>query len=81
MAVITAVIIVEPHGQIDAICEEMAQSPLCRTPRLPGHRLLSFLAGVSVLRREGFEQAGGFSERLWLGGEEELLASDLGRAG
>ncbi len=81
VAVITAKIIVEPYGRVDAICEEMAQSPLRRTPGLPGHPLLSFLAGVSVLRREAFEQAGGFSERLWLGGEEELLASDLARAG
>jgi N-acetylglucosaminyl-diphospho-decaprenol L-rhamnosyltransferase len=46
-----------------------------------GHPLLSFLAGVSVVRREAFLRAGGFSERLWLGGEEELLASDLARAG
>jgi N-acetylglucosaminyl-diphospho-decaprenol L-rhamnosyltransferase len=81
VAVITATIVVEPYGRLDAICEEMAQSPLDRVPGLPGHPLLSFLAGVSVVRRTAFEQAGGFSERLWLGGEEELLASDLARAG
>ncbi|MDD4867887.1 MAG: glycosyltransferase family 2 protein, partial [Mycobacterium sp.] len=45
------------------------------------HPLLSFLAGVSVVRRGAFLAAGGFSSRLWLGGEEELLASDLARAG
>lgn len=81
LAVITAKIIVEPYGRVDAISDEMADSPLRRVPGLPGHPLLSFLAGVSILRREAFEQAGGFSARLWLGGEEELLASDLARAG
>ena len=81
LAVVTASILVEPSGRLDAICEEMARSPLDRPPGLPGHPLLSFLAGVSILRREAFVAAGGFSERLWLGGEEELLASDLARAG
>jgi N-acetylglucosaminyl-diphospho-decaprenol L-rhamnosyltransferase len=59
----------------------MAASPLDRTPGIPGHPLLSFLAGVSIVRREAFLAAGGFSTRLWLGGEEELLASDIARAG
>lgn len=81
LAVVTAAIIVEPGGKLDAICAEMADSPLDRTSDIPGYPLLSFLAGVSILRREPFLAAGGFSERLWLGGEEELLASDLARAG
>ncbi|WBQ03891.1 glycosyltransferase family 2 protein [Kribbella sp. CA-293567] len=81
LAVVTAKILVEPGGRVDAICEEMAQSPLQRPEGVPGHPLLSFLAGVSVVRREAFLQAGGFSRHLWLGGEEELLASDLARAG
>jgi N-acetylglucosaminyl-diphospho-decaprenol L-rhamnosyltransferase len=81
LAVVTASIVVEPYGTLDAICEEMADSPLDRPAGIPGHPLLSFLAGVSVVRRKAFLEAGGFSERLWLGGEEELLASDLARAG
>jgi N-acetylglucosaminyl-diphospho-decaprenol L-rhamnosyltransferase len=81
LAVITASILVEPDGYLDPICVEMAQSPLERPAGVPGHPLLSFLAGVSVVRREAFVAAGGFSRRLWLGGEEELLASDLARAG
>jgi GT2 family glycosyltransferase len=81
LAVITATILVEPAGRLDPICAEMAQSPLHRPAGIPGHPLLSFLAGVSVVRRSAFVQAGGFSDRLWLGGEEELLASDLARAG
>lgn len=81
LAVVTASIIVEPYGRLDAICEEMAASPLPAPQGIPGHPLLSFLAGVSIVRRTAFLDAGGFSERLWLGGEEELLASDLARAG
>lgn len=81
LAVVTGSILVEPEGRLDDICREMAQSPLDRTPGIPGHPLLSFLAGVSIVRREAFLAAGGFSSRLWLGGEEELLASDIARAG
>jgi len=81
LAVVTAKILVEPGGRLDAVCEEMARSPLRHPPGMPGHPLLSFLAGVSICRRAAFEEAGGFSARLWLGGEEELLASDLARHG
>jgi len=81
LAVLTARIIVEPHGRTDAISHEMAASPLPHPSRLPGTALLSFLAGASVLRRTAFLEAGGFSARLWLGGEEELLASHLATAG
>jgi GT2 family glycosyltransferase len=81
LAVVTADIRVEPGDREDPICEEMRRSPLPRTPGVPGHPLLSFLAGASVVRRTAFEAAGGFSPRLWLGGEEELLASELARAG
>ncbi len=81
LAVVTATIRVEPGGRLDAVSAEMAQSPLERPPGLPGHPLLSFLAGVSIVRRTAFEEVGGFSPRLWLGGEEELLAADLAAAG
>lgn len=81
VGLLNASIIVEPDGRIDGISEEMARSPLPNRPDLPGAPLLSFLAGVSILRRRAFEEAGGFSPQLWLGGEEELLASDLVRAG
>jgi len=81
LAVLTAHILVEPGGRDDPICEELRRSPLTHPAGLPGFPLLSFLAGASVLRRSAFQAAGGFSARLWLGGEEELLASDLARAG
>jgi GT2 family glycosyltransferase len=81
LAVVNAHILVEPGARPDPMSLEMARSPLPAAPGIPGHPLLSFLAGASMVRRSAFEAVGGFSDRLWLGGEEELLASDLARAG
>lgn len=77
VAVVTARIVVEPDGTDDPIVPELAGSPVPGRPGLPGPALMSFLAGASVLRAGPFRAAGGFSPRLWLGGEEELLATDL----
>ncbi|WP_250035856.1 glycosyltransferase family 2 protein [Paractinoplanes maris] len=77
LALLNARIVVEPAGVDDPIVEELRDSPVPGPDWLPGPALGSFLAGASVVRREAFEGAGGFSERLWLGGEEELLATDL----
>jgi GT2 family glycosyltransferase len=81
VAVITGRILVEPGGGEDPIVAELAGSPLSGRPGLPGPVLMSFLAGASVVRVAAFRAAGGFSPRLWLGGEEELLAADLITAG
>jgi GT2 family glycosyltransferase len=81
LAVLTGRIIVEPGGVLDPVCEEMAESPLPRRADLPGHPLLSFLAGVSTVRKTAFEQVGGFARRRWRGGGGELLAADLAAAG
>jgi GT2 family glycosyltransferase len=81
VAVVTGRIIVEPAGTQDPIVAELADSPVPGRPGLPGPALMSFLAGASVLRVGPFREAGGFSPRLWLGGEEELLAADLVAAG
>jgi GT2 family glycosyltransferase len=80
LAVVTARIVVEPAGVEDPVVAELRDSPVRGAPWLPGPALGSFLAGASVLRREAFVEVGGFSERLWLGGEEELLAGDLAAA-
>ncbi|RKN40089.1 glycosyltransferase family 2 protein [Streptomyces hoynatensis] len=77
VATVTARIVVEPGGEEDPIVEELRSSPLPRPAGLPGPVLGSFLAGATVLRTGAFRAAGGFSPRLWLGGEEELLAADL----
>jgi GT2 family glycosyltransferase len=81
LAVVTARILVEPGGTEDPIVAELRDSPVHGADWLPGPALGSFLAGASVLRREAFLEVGGFSERLWLGGEEELMAGDLAAAG
>jgi GT2 family glycosyltransferase len=81
VAGVTARIVVEPGGREDPIVAELRDSPLCPPDPLPGPALCSFLAGATVLRTEAFRAVGGFSPRLWLGGEEELLAADLAAAG
>jgi GT2 family glycosyltransferase len=81
LAVVNARIVVEPGGSDDPIVAELRDSPVPGPPWLPGPALGSFLAGASVVRRSAFRAAGGFSARLWLGGEEELLATDLLSAG
>jgi GT2 family glycosyltransferase len=81
LAVVNARIVAEPGGGDDPIVAELRDSPVPAPPWLPGPALGSFLAAASVLRRDAFLAAGGFNARLWLGGEEELLASDLLSAG
>jgi GT2 family glycosyltransferase len=81
LAVVNARIVVEPGGREDPINVELRESPVEGPAWLPGPALGSFLAGASVVRRTAFQEVGGFSERLWLGGEEELLAGDLAAAG
>jgi len=81
VASVTARIVVEPSGEDDPIVPELAHSPVAARPGLPGPALLSIMAGASVLRADAFRAAGGFSPRLWLGGEEELLCTDLVTAG
>jgi GT2 family glycosyltransferase len=81
VAVLTARIVVEPAGVEDPIVADMRHSPLLDTADLPGHPLLSFLAGASVVRRTAFTQLGGFEPMLRIGGEEELLSADLVAAG
>jgi GT2 family glycosyltransferase len=81
LASVTGRILVEPGGKEDPITPELRHSPVPGPPWLPGPALLSILAGASMLRVAAFRQAGGFSPRLWLGGEEELLSLDLAAAG
>jgi GT2 family glycosyltransferase len=81
VAVVNARIVMEPGGADDPIVTELRNSPVPGPDWLPGPALGSFLAGASIVRRAAFVDAGGFSPRLWLGGEEELLATDLLSAG
>jgi GT2 family glycosyltransferase len=84
VAVVAARVLVGPEARQDETCRAMAESPLPPTPALEGldgRRVLGFVAGAAVVRREAFLSVGGFEPRLMIGGEEELLALDLAAAG
>ncbi|MEU2514657.1 glycosyltransferase family 2 protein [Streptomyces syringium] len=85
LATVTARILVHPttgeEPYEDPIVTELRHSPLPRPPWLTTPALGSFLAAATVVRTDAFRTAGGFCPRLWLGGEEELLATDLAAHG
>ncbi|MDQ3899337.1 MAG: glycosyltransferase [Actinomycetota bacterium] len=81
LASVTGRILVAPAMTEDPITPELRNSPIPGPAWLPGPALLGVLAGASMFRVAAFRQVGGFSPRLWLGGEEELLALDLAAAG
>jgi GT2 family glycosyltransferase len=81
LAVVSARVLVGEAEREDPACALMARSPLPRIAGLPGIPILGFLAGASIVRRSAFLDAGGFEPRLFLGGEEALLAVDLAAAG
>ncbi|MBV9855885.1 MAG: glycosyltransferase family 2 protein [Streptosporangiaceae bacterium] len=67
-------------GTDDPLNAVLAASPLPRDG-LPGPRVLGFLGCAAVARRAAFLTAGGYSELMGVGGEEELFAMDLATAG
>ena len=77
LALIQARILVGPEAREDAICAEMARSPLPAAEGQVGHPLLSFVACAVVVRRSAFLAAGGFPSRFGVGGEEEIIGWDL----
>lgn len=81
LAVINAKILVGDEHRLDPISKEMAESPLKDKDDLPGHVLLSFMGGATAIRRKAYLDAGGYERKLFLGGEEELLASEVIRRG
>lgn len=81
LASVTGRILVAPAMTEDPITPELRDSPIPGPSWLPGPALLSVLAGATMFRVTAFREVGGFSRRLWLGGEEELLALDLAAAG
>jgi GT2 family glycosyltransferase len=81
LGVLAARILVGPEQREDPICAEMSAGPLPVEPDLPGAPVLGFLACAAVARRSAYLQAGGFDPRLQIGGEEELLATDLASRG
>jgi GT2 family glycosyltransferase len=80
VAIACARLLIGDDGREDPVNKAMAGSGLHKGA-LPGPRLLGFLAGASLVRRDPVLSAGGFSARFFLGGEEELLSIDLARRG
>lgn len=80
VGLIAARTLVESTREPDPLNAVMRDSPL-PSADVPGPRVLGFLAGAAVVRREAFLAVGGFSEMLFIGGEEDLLAMDLATAG
>jgi GT2 family glycosyltransferase len=78
---VTGRCLVEPGLEEDPLTPELRHSPVPGPDWLPGPALLGVMAGLSAFRVSAFREVGGFSARMWLGGEEELLALDLAAAG
>nr|MBF0682457.1 glycosyltransferase [Pseudomonas sp.] len=79
IAVVNAHILVGPERRSDPTCTAMAGSPLgC----IGEYRLLlGFMAGACVMRTQCFLAAGGYWQKLFIGGEETLLALDFAAKG
>ncbi|MDV7351712.1 glycosyltransferase [Rhodococcus oxybenzonivorans] len=78
---VTGKCLVAPDLVEDPITPEFRDSPVPGPSWLPGPAVLGVMAGLTMFRVEAFRQVGGFCEKMWLGGEEELLALDLAAAG
>jgi GT2 family glycosyltransferase len=82
VALINAHVLVGGDGRPEPLHADMVATPVPeRRAGLPGHRILSFLEGASIVRRSAFQAAGGFDPRMAVGGPEEHLAADLLAAG
>ncbi|MBF6299468.1 glycosyltransferase [Nocardia amamiensis] len=78
---VTGRCLVAPDLREDPITPELRYSPVPGPDWLPGPALLGVMAALSAFRVSAFRRVGGFSRRLWFGGEEELLALDLAAHG
>jgi GT2 family glycosyltransferase len=76
VGLLSARVLVDEAGEIDATCRLMAHSPLDATG-LPGPPLIGYLAGACVFRTPLYRQVGGYEPRFFIGGEETLVALDV----
>jgi N-acetylglucosaminyl-diphospho-decaprenol L-rhamnosyltransferase len=81
LGLLTAQVLVGPDARPDPICAAQAAAPLGAPAGAPGPAVLGFLSCAVVVRREAFLQVGGFEPKLFVYGEEALLAMDLTAAG
>jgi GT2 family glycosyltransferase len=80
VAILSAKVVVGETRRLDPTCARMSMSPLGRAD-LPGPALTGYMAGACVFRAEVFRAVGGYEPRLFIGGEEELVALDVLQAG
>lgn len=80
VAALTARIVVGAQQREDPTSALMARSPL-PSAGLPGRAILGLMAGATAFRTTAFLEAGGYEPRLFLGGEETLLALRLAARG
>jgi N-acetylglucosaminyl-diphospho-decaprenol L-rhamnosyltransferase len=80
-ALLAARVLVGPDQRPDPVSALMAAAPLGTGTGAAGPAVLGFLACSIVVRRDAFLAAGGFNPRLFVYGEEALLAMDLAAAG
>jgi GT2 family glycosyltransferase len=81
VALLNAHVLVGAGARPDGLHCEMVDTPLPDRADLPGHRIISFLEGASIVRRVAFLSAGGFARELGIGGPEQHLAVELLAAG
>jgi GT2 family glycosyltransferase len=81
VALVAGRVLIGEERWLDPACEAMRTSPLGDRVGLPGPRVLGFVACGAVVRRSAFLAVGGFAPRLTIGGEEQLLATELATAG
>lgn len=86
LGLLSARVLIGAEERLDPVSEAMAAAPI-GTPaddagnRAPGPAILGFLSCAVVVRREAFLAVGGFEPRLFVYGEEALLAMDMAAAG
>jgi GT2 family glycosyltransferase len=80
LGLLAARLLIEPDGREDPLCAIMAAGPpLGVVPG--GYRITGFIACAAVVRSAAYLAVGGFHPRFGIGGEEDLLATDLTSAG
>src|SRR4051812_24862664 len=80
-ALVAAEVRVGAEGRLDPVSAQVAAAPLGTPPGAAGPAILGFLACAVLVRRDAFLAAGGFQPRLFVYGEEALLAMDMAAAG
>ncbi|WP_345815161.1 glycosyltransferase [Paraburkholderia sp. PREW-6R] len=76
VGVLSARVVVGEDEVTDPTCLAMRASPL-GSDGLPGPALVGYMAGACVFRTALFRDVGGYEPRLFVGGEEELVALDV----